>query len=78
LLLLFPNRRVRAVGPMVLSFMIVATAGSLLTWLGMFYRKAPDILVWLGSALHVSRWGMWASCSAACCWPWEHSVFWAG
>jgi len=54
LLLAFFSRRVRAVGPLVLSFMTVAVAGSTLGFWAMFYRGAADKVIALTVALRMS------------------------
>jgi hypothetical protein len=57
LLLLFLNRRVRAVGPLLLSFITVALSGVILTFFAMATSKGFEIFVWMATALHVaSRW----------------------
>jgi hypothetical protein len=43
LLLAFLNRRVRAVGPLMLSFMMIATTGAVIAWFGMFYASEAVI-----------------------------------
>jgi len=52
LLLAFLNRRVRAVGPLVLSFMMIASTGAIIAWFGMFY--ASDAVIALTVRLGVS------------------------
>jgi hypothetical protein len=54
LLLAFFIRRVRAVGPLVLSFMTVAVTGSTLTFWGMFYRGVAERVIAAAVKLHVS------------------------
>jgi hypothetical protein len=57
LLLLFLNRRVRAVGPLLLSFMTVALSGVILSFFAMATGKGFETLVWMATALHAtSRW----------------------
>jgi hypothetical protein len=57
MLLLFLNRRVRAVGPLLLSFITVALSGVILSFFAMATSKGLEMLVWMATALHVTtRW----------------------
>jgi hypothetical protein len=53
LLLTFLSRPVRAVGPLVLSFMTVVVTGVISTYWAMFYRNMPDHIIALAVRLHL-------------------------